>query len=204
VDLRHGHKTGFYLDQREHRALVGQHTAGAEVLNCFAYTGGFGIAALAGGARFVTNVESSADALALARQNAELNRLDARRFECLTGGAFQVLRAFRDAGRQFDVVVLDPPKFAESRAQVDRAARAYKDINLLGFKLLRAGGLLVTFSCSGHVKADLFQKIVADAALDAGCDAQVIRTLDQPADHPVALSFPESAYLKGLLVRTLT
>lgn len=203
VDVREGQKTGFYLDQREHRALAAGEARDAEVLNGFAYTGSFGIAALLGGARFVTNVETSREALALAQRQAALNGLETARFECLTGDAFQILRGFRDAGRSFDLVVLDPPKFAESRSQVPRAARAYKDINLLAFKLLRRSGRLLTFSCSGHVKPDLFQKIVADAALDAGREAQVLRVLGQPEDHPVGLAVPETAYLKGLLVRVL-
>jgi 23S rRNA (cytosine1962-C5)-methyltransferase len=144
-------------------------------------------------------VDSSADALALARSNAELNRL--AQSEWLEGDVFQLLRRFRDQGRNFDLVVLDPPKFAPTAAHAEKAARAYKDINLLAFKLLRPGGLLVTFSCSGGVSADLFQKIIAGAALDAGADAQIIERLGPGADHPVALNFPEGDYLKGLVCR---
>jgi 23S rRNA (cytosine1962-C5)-methyltransferase len=203
VDVRAGHKTGFYLDQRDNRAAVAALAAGREVLNCFSYTGGFGVAALAGGAARVTDVETSAPALALARQAHELNGLDAGRYEQLEGDVFRVLRTFRDSRRRFDLIVLDPPKFAESKHQLEGAARGYKDINLLACKLLRPGGLLVTFSCSGVLDRELFQKIVADAALDAGRDAQIVARLAQGADHPVALTFPEGDYLKGLVCRML-
>jgi 23S rRNA (cytosine1962-C5)-methyltransferase len=201
VDVQHGHKTGFYLDQRDNRAALTAYAAGHEVLNCFAYTGGFGVAALKGGAAHVTNVESSLSALELAERNFGLNGFVADRFTNQAGDVFAVLRRYRDAGRQFDIIVLDPPKFAESKTQVGRAARGYKDINLLAVKLLRPGGVLFTFSCSGGLEPALFQKIVADAAVDAGRAAQVIQPLAQAADHPVALSFPEGAYLKGLIVR---
>jgi 23S rRNA (cytosine1962-C5)-methyltransferase len=199
VDVRAGHKTGFYLDQRENRFELREYVAGREVLNGFAYTGAFGVHALAAGAARVTNVDTSADALALAERNAALNGLDAAKLENVHGDVFHVLRRYRDAGRWFDVVVLDPPKFAESKGQVDRAARGYKDINLLAFKLLRPGGVLVTFSCSGALSAELFQKIVADAAVDAGKDARIVRHLRQAPDHPTALGFPEGLYLKGLV-----
>lgn len=199
VDVVAGHKTGFYLDQRDNRALVRGLAAGADVLNCFAYTGGFGLMAALGGAAQVTHVEASAAALALARGNAERNGLAAAAITYTEGDVFAVLRGYRDARRQFDLIVLDPPKFAESQHQVERAARGYKDINLLAFKLLRPGGRLVTFSCSGAIETALFQKIVADAAVDAGREAQIIRRLTQAADHPVALSFPEGDYLKGLV-----
>ena len=201
VDVRNGHKTGFYLDQRENRALAAEYAAGREVLNCFAYTGGFGVWALKGGAARVTNLESSAPALDLARRNVELNELDAAKVENVAGDVFQVLRHYRDARREFDLIILDPPKFAESRSQVEGAARGYKDINLLALKMLRPGGVLFTFSCSGLVTPDLFQKIVAGAALDAGRDVQIIRRLTQAPDHPVALNFPEGEYLKGLVCR---
>jgi 23S rRNA (cytosine1962-C5)-methyltransferase len=201
VDVRRGHKTGFYLDQRDARAALARHAADAEVLNAFAYTGGFAVAALRAGARQVTNVDSSLVALELAARNVALNGIDAGRVEQVEGDVFSVLRQYRDAGRQFDVVLLDPPRFAASRTQVEGAARGYKDINLLGFKLLRPGGTLHTFSCSGHVDASLFRKIVAGAALDAGRDARVVERLGQPADHPVALAFPEGEYLKGLICR---
>jgi 23S rRNA (cytosine1962-C5)-methyltransferase len=201
VDIMSGHKTGFYLDQRDNRAIVRDCARGRSVLNCFSYTGGFGLAALAGAAAEVTNVDSSADALALAHRNAALNGMDDARFVTMEGDVFHLLRRFRDEGRSFDLIVLDPPKFAASASQVERAARGYKDINLLAFKLLRPDGLLSTFSCSGHMTAPLFQKIVADAALDAGREAVIERHLQQAADHPVALAVPESLYLKGLLCR---
>jgi len=199
IDLEHGHKTGFYLDQRDNRRRVRTLARGRDVLDGFCYSGGFALNALAGGAKSVTAVDSSADALALARGNAELNKL--AQAEWLEGDVFQLLRRFRDQGRNFDLVVLDPPKFAPTAAHAGKAARAYKDINLLAFKLLRPGGLLATFSCSGGVSADLFQKIIAGAALDAGADAQIIDRLGPGADHPVALNFPEGDYLKGLLCR---
>jgi len=201
VDVRRGHKTGFYLDQRDNRVLVAEYAAGREVLNGFAYTGAFGIWALKGGAARVVNVESSASVLELARRNIELNSLDGDKVENVVGDMFQVLRYYRDARRQFDLIVLDPPKFAESRSQVERATRGYKDINLLAFKLLRPGGLLFTFSCSGLIAPDLFQSVVAGAALDAGRDAQILQRLTQAPDHPVALNFPEGEYLKGLVCR---
>ena len=201
VDLKRGHKTGFYLDQRENRGMMGEFARGADVLNCFSYTGGFGIAALHAGAARITNVDSSASALELARKNAELNGLDASSLEHVEGDAFTIMRRWRDAGRVFDLVVLDPPKFAQSQSQLMRASRAYKDINLLAFKLLAPGGTLFTFSCSGLVSAELFQKIVADAALDAGREAQIVRRLAQAGDHPTLLSFPEGAYLKGLICK---
>ncbi|MFH1906754.1 MAG: class I SAM-dependent methyltransferase [Chloroflexota bacterium] len=214
VDLAHGHKTGFYLDQRENRLRVRQLAEGREVLDCFCYTGGFTVHALAGGAKSVLSVDSSVDALSLCRENVALNSSLIThpspapiavegslitRHSSLEGDVFQVLRKFRDEGRAFDIIILDPPKFAPTAAQAERAARGYKDINLLAFKLLRAGGLLVTFSCSGGVSAELFQKIVAGAALDAGVEAQIVEHLSQGADHPVALNFPEGAYLKGLV-----
>jgi 23S rRNA (cytosine1962-C5)-methyltransferase len=201
VDVRNGHKTGFYLDQRENRSKVRARAPGARVLNCFSYTGGFGVAAGRGGAVHVMNVETSAGANALARKNAELNGIAESSFAVDEQDVFRALREMRDTGRRFDLVVLDPPKFAESEAQVERAARGYKDLNLQALKLLTPGGLLFTFSCSGHVKQDLFQKIVADAALDAGRDAVILERLGQAGDHPTALSFPEAFYLKGLLVR---
>ncbi|MDW8325750.1 MAG: class I SAM-dependent methyltransferase [Anaerolineales bacterium] len=199
VDVQRGHKTGFYLDQRDNRALLAGYASGREVLNAFAYTGGFGVLALKGGAAHVTNLDSSAAALELAQRNFELNGFDETRTTYHIGDAFAVLRQYRDAGRQFDLIVLDPPKFAESKGQVERAARGYKDINLLAFKLLRPGGLLFSFSCSGVIDPTLFQKIVADAAVDAGREAQILRRLTQSADHPVGLSFPEGEYLKGLV-----
>jgi 23S rRNA (cytosine1962-C5)-methyltransferase len=199
VDLAHGHKTGFYLDQRYNRQRVGQLAQGRDVLNCFCYTGGFTVHALAGGAKSVLSVDSSADALALGRENVALNNLPAEKAKWLEGDVFQLLRKFRDQARSFDMIILDPPKFAATAAQAEGAARGYKDINLLAFKLLRPGGILATFSCSGGIDAALFQKIVAGAALDAGVDATIVEYLAQGGDHPVSLHFPEGAYLKGLI-----
>jgi 23S rRNA (cytosine1962-C5)-methyltransferase len=200
VDFQSGHKTGFYLDQRENRLIARGLSKGREVLDCFSYTGGFAANALKGGANSVTLLDDSADALDQARKNINLNGLDPDKCEFVNGDAFQVLRRFRDEARQFDMVVLDPPKFAPTKAQAERAARGYKDINLLALKLLRHGGILITFSCSGGVDALLFQKIVAGAALDAGVDAIILRRLSQGPDHPVALNFPEGEYLKGLVI----
>ncbi len=199
VDFARGHKTGFYLDQRENRRRVGELAEGREVLDCFCYTGGFTVNPQAGRAKSVLSVDASADALALCRENVALNGLLADRHTTLEGDVFHLLRKFRDEARSFDLIVLDPPKFAPTAAQAEKAARGYKDINLLGFKLLRPGGLLVTFSCSGGVDAALFQKIVASAALDAGVEAQIVEHLSQAPDHPVALNFPEGTYLKGLV-----
>lgn len=201
VDVRAGHKTGFYLDQRLNRALVGSFARGREVLDCFSYTGGFTLNAVYAGATSVLAVDASGEALALAQENLRLNELPAERVDWLEGDVFQLLRGFRDRGRSFDLIVLDPPKFAATAAQAERAARGYKDINLLAFKLLRPGGLLATFSCSGGISAELFQKIVAGAAQDAGISAQILFAMRQAPDHPVALNFPEGAYLKGLILR---
>ena len=201
VDIMHGHKTGFYLDQRPNRRLVGMHSDGAEVLNCFSYTGGFGLAALKGGARHVTNVEDVAGLIELTGRNMDLNGFDRSHCENVQGDVFRVLRQYREEGRSYDMIVLDPPKFADAQSHLPRASRGYKDINRLAFMLLRPGGLLFTFSCSGVMKMDLFQKIVADAALDAGRDAQILAWLGQAPDHPVSLHIPEIRYLKGLLLR---
>jgi len=202
VDVRQGHKTGFYLDQRENRARLPAHCNGSDVLDVFAYTGGFAVYAAGGGASSVTLVESSAPALDLARRNLALNDGPPGGVECVEGDVFSVLRGYRAQDRRFDVVVVDPPKFAHSEREVKRAARAYKDVNLLAFRLLRPGGTLFTFSCSGSVSADLFQKIVFGAAVDAEREAQIVGYLAQGADHPVALTFPQGAYLKGLICRT--
>jgi 23S rRNA (cytosine1962-C5)-methyltransferase len=174
-------------------------TAGCEVLDCFCYSGGFAMNAAAGGAASVVAIDSSAPALEAARANAALNGLQTIRF--LEADVFSALREFRDGGRRFDLIILDPPKFAPTAAHAARAARAYKDINLLAFKLLRQEGLLMTYSCSGGVTADLFQKIVAGAALDAGVDARIAAWLHAATDHPVALNFPEAEYLKGLVCK---
>ena len=199
VNLASGHKTGFYLDQRVNRRRVRELANGRDVLDCFCYTGGFSVNALAGGAKSVLSVDSSADALELCRENIALNGLPADHHTALEGDVFQLLRKFRDEARSFDMIILDPPKFAPTAAYAEKAARAYKDINLLAFKLLRPGGILVTFSCSGGVDSALFQKIVAGAALDAGVDAQIVEYLAQAPDHPVSLHFPEGTYLKGLV-----
>lgn len=199
VDFRGGQKTGFYIDQRHNRQRLGQMALGRDVLNCFCYTGGFSAYALAGGAKSVLSLDSSGDALEMARQNIELNQLTDAKAEWMEADVFHALRLFRDQGKSFDLIILDPPKFAPTAAQAERAARGYKDINLLAIKLLRPGGLLFTFSCSGGISADLFQKIVAGAALDANASVSVIEHLEQGLDHPVCLNFPEGAYLKGLV-----
>ena len=199
VNFAAGHKTGFYLDQRRNRLRVRKLAKDKDVLDCFCYTGGFSVNALSGGAKSVLSVDSSADALAMCRENVSLNQLSADRHSILEGDVFFLLRRFRDEARSFDVIILDPPKFAPTAAQAEKAARGYKDINLFALKLLRPGGLLITFSCSGGVEAGLFQKIVAGAALDAGVEAQIVERLSQAEDHPVALHFPEAAYLKGLV-----
>ncbi len=200
VDVEAGQKTGFFLDQRDNRQRVRALAAGREVLDAFCYTGGFSIAALAGGAKHVTAVESSAAAVEIARENLNANAMDAARIDFQQADVFAYQRLLRDRGQGFDLVILDPPKFAPTAAQVKNAARAYKDINLMALKLLKPGGLLATFSCSGGVSAELFQSIVAGAAVDAGADARIIDRFGAAADHPVALSFPEGDYLKGLLV----
>ena len=200
VDVASGQKTGAYLDQQRNRQRVAELARGAEVLDAFAYTGGFGISALAAGAAMATLVESSAEALRTAEREAAANGVGDRcRF--VAASVFDELRSQRDEGRRYDVVVLDPPKFVHSAEQVSAGSRGYKDVNMLGLQLVRPGGLLATFSCSGHVDAALFQKIVAGAALDAGRDAQILERLSQPADHPIALEFPEAEYLKGLILR---
>ena len=201
VDVKAGQKTGFYLDQAENRALVSGFAEGKTMLNCFCYSGAFSIAALAGGAKHVTSIDSSAEALAQLGRHLALNACDATRSTAIEADVFKSLRSLRDAGSRYDLIVMDPPKFAPTAAHADRAARAYKDINLLAFKLLEPGGRLLTFSCSGGVDALLFQKIVAGAALDAGVEAQIERRLAAAPDHPVLLSFPEGDYLKGLVCR---
>ena len=202
VDIRKGHKTGFYLDQRVNRHLIKSYSFEAEVLNCFAYTGGFGLAALKGGARHVTNVEDVAGLMDLTDKNFRINQFEKQCYTNVKANVFQLLRQYDIEGRSFDIIILDPPKFADAQSQLARASRGYKDINRLAFKLLRPKGFLFTFSCSGLVKMELFQKIVADAAMDAGCDVHVLQWLGQSPDHPVKLHIPESLYLKGLLLET--
>ena len=201
VDPRAGHKTGFYLDQRDNRRIVAELARDKDVLNVFSYTGGFGTAAIHGGAASAVNIDISGPALALARENALLNGFEAPDEAFMQGNAFEVLRRFRDSRRTFDIIVLDPPKFAESRSAVRGAARGYKDINLLAMKLLRPGGILATFSCSGAITPEIFGDIVADAAVDAGIDFTILRRLWQAGDHAQSLFFPEGLYLKGLLLR---
>ncbi|MFN8536595.1 MAG: class I SAM-dependent methyltransferase [Thermomicrobiales bacterium] len=201
VALQHGQKTGFYLDQRENRRRVAAYCRGARVLNCFAYTGAFAVHAAAAGAEQIVNIESSAEALRLARWHQALNGLERPRDEYVAGDVFQVLREYRNKGERFDVIILDPPKFAHSAEQVTRATRGYKDINLIALQLLNPGGVLATFSCSGLVSPDLFQKVIFGASVDAQRPAQIVERLTQGADHPVLLSFPESEYLKGLVCR---
>ena len=203
VDVAAGQKTGFYLDQRDNRARVRGLADGREVLNCFCYTGGFTLSALAGGARSVLSIDSSAPALALARRNLALNGIEANRAEWLEADVFGALRKLRTEGRQFDFVVLDPPKFAPTPKDAERAARGYKDINLNALKVLRPGGLLATFSCSGGVSPELFQKIVAGAAADAGVSLLLRERYRAAPDHPVRIEFPEGEYLKGLLLERI-
>lgn len=204
VDVRRGHKTGFYLDQRDARAAVGAMTrAGMDVLNCFCYTGGFGLCAAANGAASVTQVDASGDALALAKENEKLNAFGATRFDYVEADVFKYLRQCRDAARSFDMIVLDPPKFADAKAHAVKAARGYKDINLLAMKLLRPGGILATFSCSGAMQPDFFDRILSEAAIDARRAFQVVGRTGHPADHPVALAFPEGRYLKGAVLRLI-
>jgi 23S rRNA (cytosine1962-C5)-methyltransferase len=201
VDVAQGHKTGFYLDQRDNRLLFAQavrHYGCNDVLNCYSYTGGFTLAALAGGAQRVTSVDSSAPALALAHKHVQVNGFDTGRHEAVDGDVNGHLRACLEQGKRFDAIVLDPPKFAPTAAQAERAARAYKDINRLALKLLRPGGLLFTFSCSGGIGPELFHKIVAGAGIDAGVDALILQRMAAACDHPTTLLFPESDYLTGL------
>ncbi len=203
LDIARGHKTGFYLDQRENRQLFYQWTRQrrfAQVLNCFSYTGGFTVAALAGGAGHVTSIDSSALALDQARANVRLNALDESRADMLDADVNTSLRQFLEQGRRFDAIVLDPPKFAPTAAHAEKAARAYKDINRLALQLLVPGGVLFTFSCSGGVSADLFHKIVASAGTDAGVDAFISQKLGGAPDHPLTVCFPEGEYLKGLVL----
>ena len=203
VDVRKGHKTGFYLDQRDARMLVGSLSGGLEVLNCFSYTGGFGLYARACGAAKVTQVDISGEALAMAKKNEGLVPAEGTEMEYVEADVFEYLRKCRDAGRRFDLIVLDPPKFAATKSQVMKAARGYKDINLLAMKLLKPGGVLATFSCSGAMTPELFDQVLAEASVDAKKDFQVIARTRQGLDHPVALSFPEGFYLKGVVLRSM-
>lgn len=203
LDVAEGHKTGFYLDQRDNRKLFAdtvRHFGLQRVLNCYCYTGGFSIAALAGGAAHVTSVDSSAPALARASAHVALNGFDPARHEALDADVNQTLRDAMKAGKSYDAIVLDPPKFAPTAAHAERAARAYKDINRLALKLLAPGGMLFTFSCSGGVGPELFHKIVAGAGMDAGVDGIIYARVAAAPDHPQTIVFPEGEYLKGLVI----
>ncbi len=201
VDVEDGHKTGCYLDQVDNWAAVGALAKDKMVLDTFCYNGGFTLSCLKGGATHVLAVDSSQSALTTLSANIALNGFNATRCENLCQDVFTALRGFRDRRLSFDLIILDPPKFADSKGHVDKACRAYKDINLLAFKLLNPGGTLATFSCSGGVTPELFQKVVADAALDAKRDGCMIARYTQAPDHPVALPYPEGLYLKGMLVK---
>lgn len=203
IDVWNGHKTGYYLDQRDARAEVGTFARGKRVLNCFSYTGGFGLFALKNGAESVVEVDVSAGALEIAKSLVRKNGFDESKAELLEADVFAYLRKCRDSRKTFDLIVLDPPKFIENKSHLAKGARGYKDINLLALKLLSPNGMLATFSCSGLMEMNLFQKIVADAALDAHRDVQIVRRFGQPADHPVKSSFPEGQYLKGLLLQAV-
>ena len=203
VDIASGQKTGFYLDQRENRRVTAGYATGRSVLDCFAYTGAFAVHALLAGAERVTLVDSSNAALELAKRNMALNGFGDGPVEYLEGNGAAVLRSFRDSRRSFDLIILDPPKFARTRSQVDKAVRAYKDVNLLAMKLLNPGGVLATFSCSAGVGLELFSEIIRWAALDADRRVQIIERLGQPLDHPVLASFPASEYLTGCLCRVI-
>ncbi|PHI35376.1 23S rRNA (cytosine(1962)-C(5))-methyltransferase RlmI [Pseudoalteromonas sp. GCY] len=201
VDIIGGHKTGFYLDQRDSRAALERFVKDKEVLNCFCYTGTFGLYALRGGCSKVINVDVSQPALDTAKRNVEHNELDLSKAEFVKQDVFKLLRQYRDEGRQFDTIVMDPPKFAESKAQLNGACRGYKDINMIAMQILKPGGTLLTFSCSGLMEQNLFQKVVADAALDAGKELLIMERLNQAADHPIAGNYPEGFYLKGLICK---
>ncbi|BAC94311.1 predicted SAM-dependent methyltransferase [Vibrio vulnificus YJ016] len=205
VDIVGGHKTGFYLDQRDSRQQAMKYVKDKEVLNCFSYTGGFGLYALKGGAKRVINADVSQPALDTAKFNAELNEFDIskKRAVFLNADVFKLLREYRDQGTKFDVVIMDPPKFAESKAQLNGACRGYKDINMLAMQILKPGGTLLTYSCSGLMDQVLFQKIIADAAVDAGRSVKFVERFEQAADHPTDTAYPEGFYLKGFACKVL-
>lgn len=203
VDFTTGQKTGFYLDQRENRVAVARYTEERSVLDAFSYTGAFSVHAGRAGAGALTLVESSQTAIELARRNIELNQVGGNDPEIVKGDVFDVLRSYRDEGRRFQAIVLDPPKFARTKTQAKKAMRGYKDINMLAMKILEPGGILATFSCSGGVTVEAFTLAVSWAGLDAGREVQILRRLGQPEDHPVLATFPESEYLKGLICRVL-
>lgn len=199
VDIEHGHKTGFYVDQRDNRAALEKYVAGKSVLNCFSYTGTFGLYALRGNASHVTQVDMSQDALDVGKKNVELNQFDMSKIDFVKKDVFKLLREYRDQGKTFDVIIMDPPKFAESKAQLKGACRGYKDINMIAMQLLNPGGYLLTFSCSGLMEQSLFQKIIADAALDANRDMVFVEKLSQAQDHVIGSAYPEGFYLKGFV-----
>ncbi|TPD42345.1 methyltransferase domain-containing protein, partial [Escherichia coli] len=203
VNFHHGQKTGSSLDQRDGRRPTRRYVENKRVLNCFSYTGGFAVSALMGGCSQVVSVDTSQEALDIARQNVELNKLDLSKAEFVRDDVFKLLRTYRDRGEKFDVIVMDPPKFVENKSQLMGACRGYKDINMLAIQLLNEGGILLTFSCSGLMTSDLFQKIIADAAIDAGRDVQFIEQFRQAADHPVIATYPEGLYLKGFACRVM-
>ncbi|RZK59951.1 MAG: class I SAM-dependent rRNA methyltransferase [Pedobacter sp.] len=203
INIAEGQKSGFYCDQRDNRKLLADYAAGKTLLDCFSYSGGFSLNAFKNGATEVTSVDSSALAIETLKQNIVLNKFDSENHIAIQSDVNKQLRAFKEEGKKFDIVVLDPPKYAPSRSALDRAARAYKDLNRLGLLLLESGGLLATFSCSGAVDIETFKQIIAWAALDAGREIQIIKQFSQPEDHPIRLSFPEGEYLKGLLLRVV-
>ncbi|MEL6091580.1 23S rRNA (cytosine(1962)-C(5))-methyltransferase RlmI [Plesiomonas shigelloides] len=203
VDIKEGHKTGFYLDQRESRLAASRYVNGKKVLNCFCYTGAFGLFALKGNCKQVVNVDVSQPALDIARQNAELNGFDMSRAEFVRADVFKLLREYREQGEKFDVIIMDPPKFIENKGQLAGGCRGYKDINMLAMQLLNPGGTLLTYSCSGLMESGLFQKILADAALDAKREVQFVEQFTQAADHPVLSTYPEGLYLKGFACRVI-
>lgn len=203
VDIKEGHKTGFYLDQRESRLAASRYVNGKKVLNCFCYTGAFGLFAMKGNCKQVVNVDVSQPALDIARQNAELNGFDMSRAEFVRADVFKLLREYREQGEKFDVIIMDPPKFIENKGQLAGGCRGYKDINMLAMQLLNPGGTLLTYSCSGLMESGLFQKILADAALDAKREVQFVEQFTQAADHPVLSTYPEGLYLKGFACRVI-
>lgn len=203
INIAEGQKSGFYCDQRDNRKLLAGYANGKTVLDCFSYSGGFTLNAFHAGATAITSVDSSALAIETLKQNIALNQFQVKEHKAIQSDVNKQLRAFKEEGKKFDIVVLDPPKYAPSRSALDRAARAYKDLNRLGLLLLESGGLLATFSCSGAVDIETFKQIIAWAALDAGKEVQIIHQFSQPEDHPVRLSFPEGEYLKGLLIRVV-
>ncbi|TKC05020.1 class I SAM-dependent rRNA methyltransferase [Pedobacter frigoris] len=203
INIADGQKSGFYCDQRDNRLILAEYTKDKTVLDCFCYSGGFSLNSLNKGATHVTSVDSSALAIETLMHNLELNGFSKDKQNSIQSDVNKQLRAFKEEGKKFDVVILDPPKYAPSRAALDRAARAYKDLNRLGMLLLESGGILATFSCSGAVDLETFKQIIAWAALDAGREVQIIKQFSQPEDHPIRISFPEGEYLKGLLLRVL-